>query len=173
MFSAGPVCKLTRFWQNRRGFPTTMSETCIWIIFPFRRRFSPSEIFKLSKLRQPQKTTLIRLKCGLQFSMEKEKWKKKNKEKSWLPGEYDKKGVVPISHALLLSHKKDDIMPFAATYIGLRDCHTKWNQSDGKTITIWYHLYGEPKMWPEGPYLQHRKRHTDLEKTPMVTKGEG
>ena len=37
----------------------------------------------------------------------------------------------------------------------------------------WNHLYGEPKMWPEGPYLQHRKRNTDIEKTLMVAKGEG
>ena len=51
--------------RTSKGLPITLSEACIWIIFPVRRGFTWSQIFKLSTLRQPQKMTLIWAKVWL------------------------------------------------------------------------------------------------------------
>ena len=53
----------------------------------------------------------------------------------------DKEDVTQICNGILLSHKKDEIMPFAANMDGPRDYHTKWTQR--KTNNVWHHLYVE------------------------------
>ena len=47
---------------------------------------------------------------------------------SWM----DREDVVHIYSGILLSCKKNDIMPFTATWMDLRDCHTKWSKLDRK-----------------------------------------
>ena len=44
-----------------------------------------------------------------------------------------------------LSHKKEWNKAICSNMNGPRDYHTKWNKSDRKTNTIWYHLYVESK----------------------------
>ena len=41
------------------------------------------------------------------------------------------------------------------------------------TVTIWYHLYVESKIWQKGTCLQNRDRLTDTENRFVVAKGEG
>ena len=45
--------------------------------------------------------------------------------------------------------------------------------SQGRTNTIWYHLYVESKTWHKWTYLWNRKRLTDIENRFVVAKGEG
>ena len=69
------------------------------------------------------------------------------------------------------SIKKDEIMPFAATWMDLEIIIL--NKSDRERQIIWYHLYVESKRklykWT---YLQNRNRLRDVENKHMVTKGE-
>ena len=63
--------------------------------------------------------------------------------------------------------KKNEIMPFAATWIDLEIIILS-EVSQTKTNIIWYHLYD---MW-NLKKLQNRNRLTDIENKLMVTKGE-
>ena len=76
--------------------------------------------------------------------------------------------MVHIYSGILLRHKKNEIMPFAATD-GPRDHHSKWSQT--KTNIIWYHLYVESKkmIWKN---LFIKQKCTDFKKNLMVTIGE-
>ena len=40
--------------------------------------------------------------------------------------------MIHIKNGLLLSHKKDEIMPFVTTCVALESIMLKWNKSDGK-----------------------------------------
>ena len=82
----------------------------------------------------------------------------------------DEGDAVHIYSGMLLSHKKNDIMPFAAwmdleTIILIEVSQRKMN-------AIWYHLYLESKKWYKWPYLQNRNRLTYNENKVMVTKGD-
>ena len=67
--------------------------------------------------------------------------------------------------------KKDEIMPFAATWMDLEVIIlSEVNQR--KTNIIWYHMQNLKKNRYKWTYLQNRNRLTDLENKLMVTKGE-
>ena len=54
----------------------------------------------------------------------------------------DKEYVIYIYNSeILLSHPKNEIMPFAATWMDLEIIILKWSKSDRKRRIIWYHLY--------------------------------
>ena len=73
---------------------------------------------------------------------------------------------------ILLGHKKEWNMPFAAAWMGLEMIILS-EVSQTKTNIIWYHLCTESKKkWYKWTYLQNRNRLTDLENKLMVTKGK-
>ena len=85
----------------------------------------------------------------------------------------DKEDVVPICNGILLSHKKNETMPFAATWMDL-DIFILSEVRQAKTNVIWKHLYVESrKKGYKWIYLQNRNRLTDIENKLMITKGEG
>ena len=70
----------------------------------------------------------------------------------------------------LLSHKRNEIMPFAATQM-----HTKiiiLSEKVRKKKTILYHFMWNLKRWYKWTYLQSRNRLIDIENKLMVTKEE-
>ena len=68
--------------------------------------------------------------------------------------------------------KKNEIMPFAATWIDLEIIIL--SKSERKRQISWYSLYLEcKKKWYKWTYKQNRNRPTDIENKRMVTKGEG
>ena len=44
----------------------------------------------------------------------------------------NKEDMVDIYSGILVNHKKNKIMPFAATWILISSYHTKWNMSERK-----------------------------------------
>ena len=68
--------------------------------------------------------------------------------------------------------KKNEIMPFAATWMQLEIIILS-EVSQKETNTIWYHLYVESKIWHKWTYLPNRNRLTHTENRSVVTKGEG
>ena len=65
--------------------------------------------------------------------------------------------------------KKNETMPFAATWMDLRDCHTEWSQTETQISYLFY--VGSKKM-AQRTYLQNRNRITDVENKPIVTGGK-
>ena len=78
--------------------------------------------------------------------------------------------MVHICNGIVLSHKKNEIMLFAATWM---DYHTKWRRSD-KEIQISYDItfMRNLKKWYKWTYLQNTNRLTDIENKLMVIKGD-
>ena len=91
-------------------------------------------------------------------------WKK---PKWWM----DKEDVVHEHNGILLSHKKNEIMPFAAIWVDLEIIIlSKVRQR--KTNTIWYHLYVQPKIWHKWTYLWNKNILRDIENRFVIAKGE-
>jgi len=84
---------------------------------------------------------------------------------------------TPVRTAIIsgirLSHKKNEIMPFAATWMDL-EVITLSEVSRARTNNIWYYLHVQAKKkrckWT---YSQNRNRPTDTENKFMVTRAEG
>ena len=68
----------------------------------------------------------------------------------------DKEEVVHIYNGILLTHKKKEIMPFAATHIGLEIIILS-EVSQRKTDIIWYHLYVESKKFIQANLFAEQK----------------
>ena len=65
--------------------------------------------------------------------------------------------MVYIKSGILLSHKQNEIMPFAATWMHLQI--VIWSEvRKKKTNTIWYHLYVESKIWHKWNDLKKQKQ---------------
>ena len=62
----------------------------------------------------------------------------------------DKEDVVHIQNGILLSHKRNEIMSFPATWLQL-EIITLSEVSQKKTNSISYHLYVESKIWQNEP----------------------
>ena len=82
-----------------------------------------------------------------------------------------KEDVVHIYNRTLLSHKKEQNNPFAATWMDLEIIILS-EVRPRKTNIIWYHLYVESKKEYKWTYLQNRNRLTNIGKKLTVTKGE-
>ena len=67
--------------------------------------------------------------------------------------------------------KKNEIMPFAATWMQLEIIILS-EVRKRKTNTVWYHLYVEAKTWQKWIYLWNRNRLTDIENRLAVAKGK-
>ena len=67
--------------------------------------------------------------------------------------------------------KKNEIMPFAATWLDLEMIILS-EVSQTKTNIIWYHLYVESKKNDTNELIQNRNRPTDVENKLMVAEGE-
>ena len=83
----------------------------------------------------------------------------------------DKEDVVHVYSGIPLSHKKNKIMPFTATWMQL-EMITLVEISQKKTNTLLYHLYVESKIWHKGTCLQNRNRLVDIENR-LVAKSQG
>ena len=55
----------------------------------------------------------------------------------------DKEDVLHTENGILLNHKKNNIMPFATTWMQLEIIILSEVSQKRKTNTIWYHLYVE------------------------------
>ena len=67
----------------------------------------------------------------------------------------DEEDVVHIYNGILLSHKKNKTLQFAATWIQLEIIILS-EVSQKKTNTIWYYLYVESKIWRKWNCLWNR-----------------
>ena len=81
-----------------------------------------------------------------------------------LTDEWLKKMQYIYTNGILLSHKKNEIMPFAATWMDLEIIILN-EVRKRKTNTIWCHLYVESKIWHKWTYIQNRNRPTDRKQT--------
>ena len=60
----------------------------------------------------------------------------------------DEEDVIHIHNGILLNHKKNKIMPFAATWVELETLIlNEVSQKKKKTNTIGYKLFVESKIW--------------------------
>ena len=82
------------------------------------------------------------------------------------------KDVVRVHTGVLLSHKKNEIMPLAASWMDLESailCEVRQRRN-----IVWHPLYVESKKkWYKWTYLPNRKRLTDLKNELIVAGGEG
>ena len=75
--------------------------------------------------------------------------------------------MVHIYNRILLSHKKDELIPFAAIWI-----ESIILTEVRKTNTILYHLYVNNKIWQKWTYIWNSNIFSDRENKLMATKGE-
>ena len=80
--------------------------------------------------------------------------------------------MVHIHNGILLSHKKEKIIPFATTWMQLEILILSEVSQKEKTNTLLYPLYMESKIWHKWTYLQNRKRFTDIENRLVVAERE-
>ena len=59
----------------------------------------------------------------------------------------DKEDVVFVYSGILLSHKENEILPFAAKWLDLEGIMLSEISQTEKTNTVWYHLYVESKKY--------------------------
>ena len=78
----------------------------------------------------------------------------------------DKKDVVSIHNGILLSHKRNEIMLFAATWTQLRIIKLSEGKKR-KTNNICYHLYVESKIYRNEPIVQNTE--TASQRTNLLT----
>ena len=71
------------------------------------------------------------------------------------------------------SIKKNEIMPFATTWMDLEIIILSEVSQKQKDNYHWYHLYVESKIWHKWTYLQNRNRLIDIENRLVLAKGEG
>ena len=84
----------------------------------------------------------------------------------------DKDVVCVHTHnGILLSHKKNEIMPFVEIWVDLEMILP--SEVNQRKTNIWYNLYVESKKQYKWTYLQNRNRLTEIETTLMTTEGEG
>ena len=93
-------------------------------------------------------------------------WSTKMSINRWM----DKEDVVHIYNGMLLSHKKDEIMPFAAIWLDLKLVILS-DVSQRKT-NMWYCIYVESKQWYRWTYLQNRNRITDVKTNVQLPRGK-
>ena len=79
----------------------------------------------------------------------------------------NKEDVVYIQNRILLGYKKNEIMPFSATWVDLEIIIVSEVNQEKKDK---YHMLSH--MWNLGTYLQNRYRFTDIENKLVFTKGE-
>ena len=85
----------------------------------------------------------------------------------------DKEDVVHIYNGILLSHKKNEIMPFAATWMDLEIVIlSEVSQAEKDKCYMISLICGLKNNWYKWTYLHNRNRVTALENKLMVTKGE-
>ena len=82
----------------------------------------------------------------------------------------DKEAVIHIYNGILLTHKKNEIMPFAATWMDLEIIILSKSDRERQSYDIAY--MKNLKEGYKSTYLQDRNRLADLENKLMVTKGE-
>ena len=74
----------------------------------------------------------------------------------------EKEDVVYIHNGILLSHKKNEILPVAATLMDLENIMLR-EVSRRKTNTVWYHVYVESKKSYKQMYIAEQKQ-TQIQK---------
>ena len=78
-----------------------------------------------------------------------------------------------IYNGILLSHKKNENLPFVAAFMHLEDIMLS-EISQRKINTVWYHLYVEFKNYNKFLNKLHKRcRLTDIENKLVVTSGGG
>ena len=81
----------------------------------------------------------------------------------------DKEDVVHIYTGILLSHKKNEIMPFAATWTDLEIIILSEVVRERQLSYVIIYMWNL-KRWYKWTYLQNRNRLIDIENKLMVTK---
>ena len=76
-----------------------------------------------------------------------------------------------IDNEIFFSHKKNETMPFAATWTDLEIIILS-EVRDRKANILWYHLYMESKKKKNTNEVIYKIRLTDIENKLIVTKGD-
>ena len=98
-------------------------------------------------------------------------WPRDQTQVSYIAGRFFT--TEPLGKGILYysAIKKNEIMPFAATWMCLQIIILS-GISQIKTNIIWYHLYVESKIWHKWIYLQNRNSLIDTENRLVVAKWE-